>query len=85
MGRYASNRQFHEYNTRRGSDIRLNYLRLLKSMDGVNYYAIKFFNVLPSNVRQLPFAHFKSSVKNYLISKAFYTIDEFLVNDFIDM
>ena len=43
----------HSYQTRHRNDIDLTYLRLSKSMNGVNFYGPKFCNKLPIYIRNL--------------------------------
>lgn len=82
---YNVNRDYHSYSTRINNDFRINYLRLCKSRDSVNYYAPMCYNVLPERVRDLPPISFKRVMKTYLISKCFYSVQEFLNNSFSDL
>lgn len=68
----------------RANNIRLNNLRLNRSRNCINYYCVKFFNVLPRQVRSLPKNLFCKKMKKFLIYKAFYKVEEFLSNDFGD-
>lgn len=75
----------HEHLTRHRNDIRHPFLRLTRSRDGTGYYGVKLFNILPEWLKSLNLNTFKIIIKKYLKKKAFYTIDEFLQNDFSDM
>lgn len=75
---------FHNYNTR-SNLMCLNNLRLNRSRHGTNYYCIKFYNVLPHNLRNIPSKLFIGIIKQYLLRKSFYSIEEFLNNDFSDI
>lgn len=69
---------FHEHDTRYKKDIRSEYLRLKKSQNGQNFLAIKFFNCLPSNIRELSLHLFKNKVKCFLVNMCCYTFEEYL-------
>ena len=71
----------HSYNTR-GNDLRYNDLRLSKSRVGVNYYCIKFFNIIPENIRYLPTKEFLKIMKLHLTEKALYLFEEYLTSSF---
>ena len=80
-------KQFHILGTEhvyltRNHHIKHNNLRLSKSKNGVSYYGIKFFNVVPIHVRSLSEQQFLKIVKSYLIQKAFYTLEEFMNSKF---
>ena len=75
----------HDYNTRNKGDILIKYSRIQKARDGINYHGVRFFNKLPDAVQTLNIATFKRIIKDYLTSKAFYSCDEFIQNDFGDL
>lgn len=75
----------HTYETRYRGNFLHDYLRLARARDGTNYFCIKFFNVLPLEVRQLDRVHFKTRMKRFLLHKAFYSFEEYLSNDFRDL
>lgn len=72
------NSNFHQYLTRERGDIRLDYFRLGKTRLATNYYSPLFYNKLPNHYKILNLNSYKAKVKNLLISKAFYSISEFL-------
>jgi len=49
-----------------------------RSQDGPGYFSIRFYNKLPSVVRDLPINHFKKKLKHLFLEKAFYSIEEYL-------
>ncbi|RYA67521.1 hypothetical protein DD592_27450, partial [Enterobacter cloacae complex sp. 2DZ2F20B] len=61
-----------------------NILRLNRSRHGNNYYGIKFFNVLPYRIKLLDAIILVHKLKEYCISKSFYSTEEFLNNNFDD-
>ena len=75
---YLCHRDVHNHDTRYKSKLRLRKLRLHKSQNGTEYYGIKFFNKLSHDVQTLSMRKFKITLKQYLLSKAFYTFEEFL-------
>jgi len=68
----------HSYDTRCRSYLRGDMHRLTCSRNGINFWAVKFFNVLPSGVKELPFDRFCEHIKTLLITQAFYSWDEYL-------
>lgn len=81
---YHSLGSYHQYDTRSGL-ISLNALRLTRSRNAVNYFCIKFYNVLPVEFRGLPCNVLKSRIRVYLIEKCFYSFEEYLSNNFDDL
>ncbi|XP_031358058.1 uncharacterized protein LOC116181770 [Photinus pyralis] len=71
------NGQQHTHNTRNKDNLTIQYCRLTTSQNGCEYQAKTLYNSLPVNVRCLPAKLFKDCIKKYLLSKAFYTFEEF--------
>ena len=82
---FNSHSDTHTHLTRKRHDIDQAYVRLTKSMNGVNFYGPKFFNKLPGNVRDLDVKAFKSHLKKFLIGRGYYEISEFLNDDLSDL
>lgn len=78
LNRYNTNNSYHDYVTRQGNDIRIDYLRLQRTRFSVNYYCPLFYNKLPDHVKALPPLQFKNRTKHMLARNAFYTFGEFL-------
>lgn len=77
---FPTNSAIHSINTRRRNDFHTPSSNLSCYQRGVRYMAIKIFNSLPEDIKNLnqnP-ALFKAKLKNYLISHTFYSVDEFL-------
>lgn len=55
-----------------------NFWRLRRCQSGPGYWAIKFFNKLPKELRDLPLRAFKRKVHEILVKNAFYNFNEFL-------
>ena len=83
--KYKSHQDIHNYLTRNNNKLYPEFVRLKKCQNSPNFMGIKFFNVLPEAIRCLDTNLFKSKLKEYLISKSFYTYDEYLQNNFSDM
>lgn len=81
---YITHKDIHGYSTRNNGKILPNFSRLTKTRVGCSYHGIKLFNVLPEQIKNLNFNSFKHKLKQYLKNKAFYSLEEFLLNDFDD-
>lgn len=56
----------HEHLTRRRNDIP-NFNKLNRTRTSTRYYGVRFFNMLPTNIRDTPNNAFKSKLKSILI------------------
>lgn len=72
----------HSYDTRHKYNMIPAYWRLKRCQTGPVYWAIKFFNVLPENIRNLPEKNFETIVRQILIRNSFYSIHEYLRYNF---
>lgn len=77
FSKFTTHNQIHSYNTRNKNNICPNQFRLSKSRHGTNYYAIKFYNTLPEQIRLWEVKKFKSTVLQFLKIRPLYTFDEF--------
>ena len=77
--KYVNIFNIHTHNTRNNNNLFIEYLRLKKSRHATDYYGPLFYNKLPLQIRSLPLNLFKIKVKKFLISKAFYSLDEFQI------
>lgn len=82
---FITHRDLHEYPTRNNNNIVPGFHRLARTRRGSDYYGIIFYNVLPLRVRELGLAEFVRRLKAYLIVKSFYSLEEYLSNDFSDL
>lgn len=73
-----SHEEIHDHNTRKKKNLVPLYRRLKRCQDGPGYWAIKFFNVLPQALKELPVNTFQRRLKYILLVNAFYNFDEFL-------
>lgn len=84
MNEFKKLKFFHRYDTRT-SDICLNVLRLSRTRYGLNYHCIKFYNCLPHEFRKQDPKVVNSAIKNYLISRAFYSLEEYYSSNFNEL
>lgn len=71
----------HHYNTRHCSAFQYPAHNSKKYEKGPLYMGLKLYNKIPDCFKDLPIKKFVSSIKNILIHKAYYSIDEFLSDD----
>jgi len=60
---FPTHREMHTYSIRSGDDLVPAYRRLQRCRDSPGYLAIKYFNALPVNIRELPLCVFKNRIK----------------------
>ena len=75
---YRLHGDHHRYETRGRHDIRNDFCRLSKTQRGPKYSAIKLFNKLPADARELHSGLLRKRLRSFLLKKAFYNVDEFL-------
>ena len=78
ISRFHTHASIHPYSTRRRHNLNQEYVRLDKTATGHRYYASKFFNALPTVMRNLNIHVFKDTLKRLLIKNAFYSYEEYL-------
>ncbi|KAK9499221.1 hypothetical protein O3M35_002299 [Rhynocoris fuscipes] len=69
----------HSYNIRNKSDINLPFRILTKSQQSPSYMSVKIFNKIPEEIKKLSLNNFKRKLNVFLITKSYYTIEEFLI------
>ncbi|KAL1448050.1 hypothetical protein WDU94_012322 [Cyamophila willieti] len=72
------NRDVHDYETRHRDNIRGGHLRLKRSQNGTLYWGSMFYNKLPPSVRELPLKNFCSVLQDFLVARAYFSIQEYL-------
>nr|CAI5846940.1 unnamed protein product [Callosobruchus analis] len=80
LGAYRYHSEFLDHNTRYRGNINVEYLRLKRTCISVNHFGPMFHNKLSEHIRNLEMKQFCKLVKNYLLSKAFYSFQEYLDN-----
>jgi hypothetical protein len=81
LKKYKFLKEFHIYSTR-SNNLAIPAHRLTRCQTSSNYYAIRFYNTLPVEFRDLQNKQYRTLLKNYLISKAYYTLQEFFEDSF---
>jgi hypothetical protein len=77
------NKQLHAYNTRKNND----YKKYVHGMDLYNskrsVAGCRFYNKLPKNIKQIDNKNqFTRELKKFLIKECFYSIDDYLSQEF---
>jgi hypothetical protein len=74
----------HVYNTRHKNLIKPTSHRLTQYENSPQYIGPKLFNKIPNNLKNISSpAKFKKKLKDWLLSKTFYSLDEFLIGNWI--
>jgi hypothetical protein len=82
--KYKFLKEFHIYSTR-SNNLTITAHRLARCQTSSNHYAIRFYNTLPVEFRDLQNKQYRTLLKNYLISKAYYTLQEFFEDSFLEL
>jgi len=79
MNHFVPNIVHHNINIRQKNDLQVPHVHQTKYQKGVLYSGIKVFNVLPSSIKTTSNSpkKFKATLKHYLLSHSFYSVDEF--------
>ena len=67
----------HDYNTRQKDNMDTPYVRLSKTQHSYRYCGVKYFNLLPSFIRDMNQKRFDSYIKNMLKNSCLYSVGEF--------
>lgn len=67
----------HQYSTRNRDMLQTNKSNYTYVQKNVKHSIVKLYNTFPLSVTDLPRPRLLSTLKNYLLDKAFYTLDEF--------
>ena len=78
LGKFSSHGDIHAYGTRQKHNLIPEFCRLSKSQKSVGYISLQFYNKLPVSMRQMPTNRFKTSLKRFLMTNAFYTFEEYM-------
>ena len=79
MSLFAPNSVYHDINTRQKNDLHVPHAHQTMYQKGVLYSGIKVFNALPSSIKTISNnpKKFKTTLKRYLLSHSFYSVDEY--------
>ena len=73
---YNTHSDTHEYSTRYRDHIYLNYHRIERTRNAVNYYGPKIFNKIPKEIAMLPATGFASYIKKKLLEYPIYDFSQ---------
>lgn len=80
---YLTQRDIHQYNTRNKEKLYIPHCRLTSTMSGPYHMSIKIFNKLPDQIKNITNINkFKSELKNLLLPKVYYSINEYFNDNF---
>lgn len=72
----------HDYSTRKREHLSMDFVKRSRCRISSNHWGIKFYNVLPEEMKSLPPANLKKKLKTLLLNGAFYDLEEFLLCGF---
>lgn len=78
IDKYTKNADVHTYNTRNSHKLAGSHHRLHKVHNSFAGLSVRFYNKLPLEVMNLPSHKFKITVKNHLMERGYYTLNDFL-------
>lgn len=77
VSNYKTFEDVHSYNTRNKTNLVPVNHRVKAARNSINYYGINFFNKIPPETRNLPYANFKNKMERFLKNKGLYSVQEF--------
>ena len=66
----------HNYNTRNSQQLHSSQFKTKFHQTNVDFMAAKIYNQIPTEIKNLAFKKFSKNLKDWLLEKAFYSIDE---------
>jgi len=79
---FLLNSDYHSYNTRNSNKIHVNQVKSTLTKKGPVFYSAKIYNKLPEEIRKVKSeSGFKKALKEFLIEKAYYSLEEYLEED----
>lgn len=78
--RFPTNGHYHNYMTRARDHFSIEHHRLKRTQMGINYTCLKLYNSIPRRLKDAPENLFHKEMKKILLSRTFYTVDEFLIH-----
>lgn len=67
----------HDHNTRNKNELIPTYCRIGKCQNRPEYIAVKLYNKLPTDIKELPLKTFQSKIKSILLQNAFFDVEDF--------
>lgn len=78
MASFQKKSDIHNLNTRHKDKLAVPGFRLTKTSKSFMGNCVRFFNKIPSSIKDLPDARFKTVIKRILISKAYYSLKHYV-------
>jgi hypothetical protein len=78
---FYRNNDYHDIRTRQHTNMHMNQVNSTKYGKGVHHMIVKIFNRLPLNIKAITNNPkiFKLKIKEFILTKIFYTLEEYLV------
>jgi hypothetical protein len=78
---FYRNNDYHNIKTRQRNNMHMNQVNLTKYGKGVHHMIVKIYNRLPTDIKAITNNPkiFKIKMKTFLLTKIFYTLDEYLI------
>ncbi|KAG8269471.1 hypothetical protein J6590_108287 [Homalodisca vitripennis] len=74
---FAERNELHTYNTRKKHHLDVPFCRLSKKKNCYPSLALRMYNALPDNLKELNPPHFETQLKSWLLCRPFYSVGEF--------
>lgn len=74
--RSSKNNKWHSYNTRHGDKLAIPYHRINRIQEIPTYDGIKFYNITPIDLKELPPRKFYTTIKKILTENSAYSTQE---------
>jgi hypothetical protein len=76
---FDTNKDFYDINTRQHMNMHMNQVNLARNGKGAHHTIVNIYNRLPKNLKEITNNpnKFRVSMKEFLFSNVFYTLDEF--------
>ena len=75
---FSLHADIHGHNTRNRDKLCQQNIRLRRTQTASRFFGVKFYNILPTDIKSLPQKLFINKVKQHLFNGAFYDTDEYL-------
>jgi len=79
LDKFNKIKEGHSHYTRASESLAVKYNRTYVQRNVTNYWAVKLYNAIPDRYKVLAKQSFKSFMNTYLLTNAFYSVEEFLL------
>lgn len=80
IDQFKKNSDIHDINTRNKDKLAIPSTRLCKVNKSFKGISIKLYNKLPSSIKEMSTNKFKNVVKRNLLSKAYYCVNDYIID-----